>query len=298
MILKVSHLNKEIKKRQILKDISFTVDDNEVVGFIGPNGAGKSTTLKCICGLYLPTSGAIEINGCDMAKDRQNALQNLGISIETPALYPDMSGYDHFKIVASWHKLGKERIDEMVAFSGLLDRDLKRAVGHYSMGMKQRLILAMAMMHKPRLLILDEPTNGLDPQAVFELREKLLEIKREGSSILFSSHQLSEMEKVADRAIFIRDGQLIDGISMDQIRSKERYLMKLEPRERAISVIEVLEGIHVLKPDEEGNLLIELDEGQNLSALLEALLANKIEIMQIRQAQMDLEDYYKQLYGE
>lgn len=297
MILEVNHLSKKIKKKNILNDISFNVGDNEIVGFIGPNGAGKSTTLKCICGLYIPTSGSINIAGYDLSKDRQNALSKLGVSIETPALYPDLNGHDHFKIVASWRKLSKERILEMERFSGLSDYSLKQAVGHYSMGMKQRLILSMAMMHQPRLLILDEPTNGLDPQAVFELREKLLEIKQEGASILFSSHQLSEMEKIADRAIFIKDGQMIDAIPMSQIKSKLRYTLKLEPIDSARLVINVMDHVQIIETNED-NVLIEVDEEAGLSLLLEALVINKIKINRIQQSQMDLEDYYKQLYGE
>lgn len=298
MILEINHLDKIIKKKQILNDVSFNVGDNEIVGFIGPNGAGKSTTLKCICGLYLPTSGTIKINGYDMAKERSNALNNLGISIETPALYPDLSGHDHFRIIAAWRKLKKERIDEMEKFSGLSDYDLKRSVGHYSMGMKQRLILSMAMMHKPRLLILDEPTNGLDPQAVFELREKLLEIKKEGASILFSSHQLSEMEKIADRAVFIKNGQMIDAIPMNAIKSKQRYYLKLEPKEVAIKLIKCMEMIKMLNEDECQDIIIEIDDEQVLSLLMENLVKNRIYIRQIKQSQLDLEDYYKQLYGE
>lgn len=297
MILEVNHLSKKIKKKNILNDISFNVGDNEIVGFIGPNGAGKSTTLKCICGLYIPTSGSINIAGYDLSKDRQNALSKLGVSIETPALYPDLNGHDHFKIVSSWRKLSKERILEMERFSGLSDYSLKQAVGHYSMGMKQRLILSMAMMHQPRLLILDEPTNGLDPQAVFELREKLLEIKQEGASILFSSHQLSEMEKIADRAIFIKDGQMIDAIPMSQIKSKLRYTLKLEPIDSARLVINVMDHVQIIETNED-NVLIEVDEEAGLSLLLEALVINKIKINRIQQSQMDLEDYYKQLYGE
>ena len=170
MVLMVNGLFKSINKVNILKDISFSINENEILGLIGPNGSGKSTIMKCIAGLYHPTSGKITINGYDIDKDRVNALSNMGVSIEYPALYPNLTGKDHFKMVAKWKKLDKSRIKEMEDFSGLND-ELKKEVRHYSMGMKQRLILSLAMMTKPKLLILDEPTNGLDPQAIIDLRK-------------------------------------------------------------------------------------------------------------------------------
>ena len=204
MVLMVNELFKSINKVNILKDISFSINENEILGLIGPNGSGKSTIMKCIAGLYHPTSGEITINGYDIDKDRVNALSNMGVSIEYPALYPNLTGKDHFKMVAKWKKLDKSRIKEMEDFSGL-NSELKKEVRHYSMGMKQRLILSLAMMTKPKLLILDEPTNGLDPQAIIDLRKKLLDIRNDGTSILLSSHQLSEVDKLVDRIIFIKE---------------------------------------------------------------------------------------------
>ena len=154
MILMVNGLCKSINKVNILKDISFSINENEILGLIGPNGSGKSTIMKCIAGLYHPTSGEITINGYDIDKDRVNALSNMGVSIEYPAFYPNLTGKDHFKMVAKWKKLDKSRIKEMEDFSGL-NSGLKKEVRHYSMGMKQRLTLSLAMMTKPKLLILD-----------------------------------------------------------------------------------------------------------------------------------------------
>ena len=189
MLLMVNGLCKSINKVNILKDISFSINENEILGLIGPNGSGKSTIMKCIAGLYHPTSGEITINGYDIDKDMED-------------------------------------------FSGLND-ELKKEVRHYSMGMKQRLILSLAMMTKPKLLILDEPTNGLDPQAIIDLRKKLLDIRNDGTSILLSSHQLSEVDKLVDRIIFIKDGQLIAHKTIDELHQKHILCIKTSDNQYA-----------------------------------------------------------------
>lgn len=297
MILEVDNLYKKIGKKEILHGISFNVGENEIVGIIGPNGSGKSTTLKCIASLYFPTSGQIKLAGYDVVKERAKALSALGISIEAPALYPDLSGHDHFKIVAAWHGLGKERIKEMEKFSGINELSLKQKVNHYSMGMKQRLILSLSMMANPRLLILDEPTNGLDPQAIFELREKLLEIKRNGSSILFSSHQLSEMEKVIDRAVFIKDGRLIDEITIDQLsKLNHRYQMSFKDIKKAEAVLAEIDYVKVMEQFG-SDVILEVESEEQFASLMMKLSEKQVMVLSIKQCQMDLEDYYKKLYG-
>jgi len=170
-ILSVKGLKKSFGKNQILKGINFTVGEKEIVGFLGPNGSGKSTTIKCITGLYQMTEGEIKICDYDITKERTKALSMLGASIESPALYPQLTGMEHLKMMGKWRKVSPERIREMAEYTGI-GHNLNRRAGNYSMGMKMRLMLAMTMMAKPSLIILDEPTNGLDPQAVFELREK------------------------------------------------------------------------------------------------------------------------------
>ena len=208
MILSLENVSYKYAVTPILSHVNFVVNENDKWGIVGLNGAGKSTIMKCITGLYHMNEGKITICGHDLKSDSSNALKNIGVSIEYPSLYPELSGHEHFKIMANWKHLDSKRIEEMEQFSDLKD-GLYRATEHYSMGMKQRLVLALAMMSKPKLLIIDEPTNGLDPQAIFDLRNKLLTIRNEGTSILLSSHQLSELDKLADRALFIKSGKLI-----------------------------------------------------------------------------------------
>lgn len=290
-MLIVNNLCKTINKVNILKNISFEIDENEILGFIGPNGSGKSTTMKCIAGLYHPTSGSIFINGYDISQQREETLSQIGASIESPALYPYLTGEEHFKLVAKWKGLNKTRINEMESFSGLKS-DLKKEVRYYSMGMKQRLILSLAMMSKPKILILDEPTNGLDPQAIFELRNKLLDIKNEGTSILLSSHQLSEVDKLVDRIIFIKDGELIGEKTIDELHEKHiSYILKTSDD---LSSKNLLKDYQILYDGE--CITIKCKSEIEFSNAISSLVNNNIAIYKITESIQDLETYYQNLY--
>ena len=174
-LVEVFQLNKSYGKHHVLKDVSFSIYENEIVGFIGPNGAGKSTTMKCMVGLVIKDSGTINIAGHDIEKEREKLLECTSSLIESPGLYPNMSGYDHLVLIAKLRKVSKERLNEMIEFTRLGSM-LKMDTSKYSMGMKQRLALAIALMSRPKLLILDEPSNGLDPRGIIELRLTLKEL--------------------------------------------------------------------------------------------------------------------------
>ena len=204
-VLQVEDIEKSKKRKKILKGLSFSVGEREIVGLLGPNGSGKSTTIKCISGLYRTDRGRIRICGNDIKSNRLEALKQIGIAMEVPALYPELSGIQNLRMAATARKVPKERVEELAVFTDLGDRVLDRT-GTYSMGMKMRLNLAIAIVDQPKLVILDEPTNGLDPEAVFRLRREIEEIRQRGSAVLISSHQLSEMEKIADRIVAIDDG--------------------------------------------------------------------------------------------
>lgn len=204
-VLQVEDIEKSKKRKKILKGLSFSVGEQEIVGLLGPNGSGKSTTIKCISGLYRTDRGRIRICGNDIKSNRLEALKQIGIAMEVPALYPELSGIQNLRMAATARKVPKERVEELAVFTDLGDRLLDRT-GTYSMGMKMRLNLAIAIVDQPKLVILDEPTNGLDPEAVFRLRREIEEIRQRGSAVLISSHQLSEMEKIADRIVAIDDG--------------------------------------------------------------------------------------------
>ena len=298
-ILKVEHLKKSFRKESIIPDLSFIVKEQEIVGFLGPNGSGKSTTLKCICGLYRTNGGHIEINGHSIVKERQKALAHMGVSIEHPTLYPELSGLEHLKMMANWRGIDKERIQEMVEFSGL-GIQIKKVTGKYSMGMKMRLMLALSIMHKPKLVILDEPTNGLDPQAVFNLRQQMEFIRQEGSSILFSSHQLGEVEKIVDRVIFINKGnKLYDGPLPEDLLSEAAYSILVHEREEARKHIQNISEVNLL-PEQENDTWIYFTckEEKALGKLLMTLSKENIYVLDIRKEHSDLESYYKKVYGD
>lgn len=209
-ILNVSHLQKTFKQKKVLIDVSFSLKEGEIVGFVGRNGAGKSTTMKCVAGLLYPQGGKIEIGGKDIVKQRESALRRIAAQIEDPALFETMSGRDNLRLFGALNHVKRERIEQMEAFSGLKDA-LKRRVETYSMGMKQRLALSIALLKKPRVLLLDEPMNGLDAQGVQMLRNELRTLARkEKMAILVSSHQLAEIEKICDRIIGLKDGKIYD----------------------------------------------------------------------------------------
>jgi ABC-2 type transport system ATP-binding protein len=211
-ILELQHVSKKIGKKLLINDLSMTVNSGEVFGFLGPNGAGKTTTIRMIVGLMKISSGEILINGISVKENFEKAMAHVGAIVENPEMYKFLSGYDNLKHYArmTGNDVTTERINEVVALVGLKNR-IKDKVKSYSLGMRQRLGLAQALLHNPSLIILDEPTNGLDPAGIRELRDHLRMLaKEEGIAVLVSSHLLSEMELMCDRVAIIQNGKLID----------------------------------------------------------------------------------------
>lgn len=288
--LEVIGLNKSFDKK-ILNDINIKVNYGEIVGFIGPNGAGKSTTLKCITNLIYPDSGEIYIDGYNLKKDRKNALMSQSSLIEEPGLNQNMTGRDNLKIYSALRGISKDRIDKIIEFIGI-GNHIDKNVSSYSLGMKQRLGIGMAILPIPKLLILDEPTNGLDPTYIINLREILKKmVEAEGVSILFSSHQLSEVEKIADRIVCINKGEII--ATPDNLFKEYVYKINLSDMNKGKRL---LEGKENYKLDDNGLISLRIDEGDNLNNYLELFINNDIEIIDVFKDNMDIEDIYKQIY--
>lgn len=209
-LLKIQGLTKTIKKKKILDDISLTVNSGEIVGFLGPNGAGKTTTIKLVMGLFKMTEGEISICGHDIKTDFENAMENVGGIIENPDLYKKLTGRQNLEYFASMYRdVNKDNIDDIIGMVKMGKR-IDDKVKTYSLGMCQRVGIAQALLHNPRLLILDEPTNGLDPIGIKELRDMLKFLSKEvGVGVFISSHLLSEMELMCDRIYIIDDGVII-----------------------------------------------------------------------------------------
>lgn len=219
VVLRVKNLTKKFGNRVAVDNISFDVFEGEIFGFLGPNGAGKTTAIKMITGLSKPDSGNVLICGKSIKTQFEKAILNVGGIIENPEMYKNLSGLENLKYFAGLYKnVDKKRIDEVVEIVGLSDR-IKDKVRTYSLGMKQRLGIAQALLHRPKLLILDEPTNGLDPSGVIEMRRFLKKTAiDEGIGIVISSHNLSEMELMCDSIGIINSGRLEKIRAIDQLK--------------------------------------------------------------------------------
>ena len=205
-VLEVNSLKKKLGKREIIKDISFSIKEGEIFGFLGPNGAGKTTTIRMLVGLIAPNEGDISICGESLLKNKEKALKNVGAVVENPELYKYLSGRENLMQIARIRRVSKEEVEKLIKLVGLEER-INDKVGKYSLGMKQRLGLAAALIGNPKLLILDEPTNGLDPSGILDFREIVKNAAKErGMAVFISSHILSEVQNLCDRVAFINGG--------------------------------------------------------------------------------------------
>ena len=215
VVLEVNHLSKKYGTRAAVDDVSFTLNSGEVVGFLGPNGAGKTTTMRMIAGLISPTGGNVKLLGKSVPSD---ALKHMGAMIEEPSFYPYLSGRDNLRYAAKLHGgISESRIEETLLLTGMKARGADR-VAKYSQGMRQRLGLARALLSSPKLLMLDEPANGLDPEGIAELREVIKSFGDQGITVFVSSHILSEVEKFAPRVLIINKGKLLRDSSTHDLR--------------------------------------------------------------------------------
>jgi ABC-2 type transport system ATP-binding protein len=238
-VLEVTGLKKQIGKHLIIKGIDFQVGAGEVFGFLGPNGAGKTTTIRMLVNLIRPTEGTISICGTDLRKHPEKALAHVGAIVENPELYSYMTGRENLEHFARMFRhVGQERIREVTAIVGL-DKRIDDKVKTYSLGMRQRLGIAQALLGSPRLLILDEPTNGLDPQGIKEMREFIRRLAADGLSVFVSSHLLSEIQLMCDRVAIISHGEVIAVGTVEDllVQSDNRILWQVRPLEQALPIL-------------------------------------------------------------
>ncbi len=230
-VLEVKNLNKFFGKKQVLKDVSFSVSEGEILGFIGPNGAGKTTTIKNILGLQSFNSGEVIINGYDIKKDFSKAIEKVGAIVESPDLYMYLTGRKNLELIANLYKnIPDGRVEDVIELVGLNNR-IDDKVSKYSLGMRQRLGIAAALIQSPNLLILDEPTNGLDPEGIKEIRDLLKKlVRKEKTAVLISSHNLLELETICTDVCIIQKGEIVTINSMKEIKktSRENYLITLD----------------------------------------------------------------------
>lgn len=251
-VLQLRNVSKRIGMKTIIDDLSFDVPRGKVFGFLGPNGAGKTTTIRMIVGLMSMSKGEIFIDGISIKQQFEKAMTKVGAIVENPEMYKFLTGYQNLVHYARMNPgVTRERIDEVVELVGMSNRIHER-VKKYSLGMRQRLGIAQALLHKPSLLILDEPTNGLDPAGIRELRDHLRSLTRmEGISVLVSSHLLSEMELMCDEVAIIQTGKLIDLRSMESAEDAEvslKVTLEVSAVEPAIQALHNLENNLAVQP--------------------------------------------------
>lgn len=228
-ILSVREVTKKVRGRRLLNSISFNIEQGTICGLLGPNGAGKTTLIRLLTGLIQPTHGDVEINGKSIVTNRKQVLLEMGAIVESPIFFPYMSGKANLINLARLHpqlsaKEQKERVEEVLHIVGLKNRANDK-VGTYSLGMKQRLGIAQALLGKPSFLILDEPVNGLDPMGIRELRELIIKMNREyGITMLISSHLLDELQKVCNQIVVIREGELLWTGHKDELARSDQSL--------------------------------------------------------------------------
>jgi ABC-2 type transport system ATP-binding protein len=230
VVLRTRQLSKRYGERLAVDGLNLEVRRGEVFGFLGPNGAGKTTTIRMALGLVTPTAGSVEILGQDVATNRAAILPRVGALIETPALYPYMSGRDNLRAVAAvLGGVAPERIDAVLQLVGLAGRQRDR-VRTYSLGMKQRLGVAIALLTDPALLVLDEPANGLDPAGIVEMRDLMRQLASEGKTVFISSHVLTEVRQICTRVAIINFGRLITETTVDElVGGHGEFAVRLEP---------------------------------------------------------------------
>ena len=287
-ILKVENLCKKIGKREILKNVSFSIHSGDIMAFIGPNGAGKTTTIKCILGLQKITRGKVTINGMDTQKKFVQAIERVGCIVESPDVYLYLTGMENLKLQARMYKnVVVDDILRVVELVGLENR-IHDKVSKYSLGMRQRLGLAIALLHSPNLLLLDEPTNGLDPEGIKDLRILLKRLAKSGVGILISSHNLSELESFCNRVCILSKGSIIEEASIEEIKEadEDKYVLKVHNAKDCKEFLRKEDKIVDSK-----HIEVIRDE-EDIAHFIRLLVQNNIDIYEVKKEDLSLEEAF------
>ncbi|MDF2714067.1 MAG: transporter ATP-binding protein [Paenibacillus sp.] len=299
-VVSLRNVTKRIGRTTIIDNLTFDVPQGEIFGFLGPNGAGKTTTIRMMVGLMSITKGEIVIKSKNIKSEFEQAIRHVGAIVENPEMYKFLSGYHNLIHYARMVPgVTKVRINEVVQLVKLENR-IHDKVRKYSLGMRQRLGVAQALLHRPSLLILDEPTNGLDPAGIRELRDYLRYLTRtEGITVIVSSHLLSEMELMCDRVAILKQGKLVDvKLIQDFIGSNDAaqtFLIEALPVEHALRELRELEGVRAVKAVPEG--LEVITERDYIPGILAHLMRMNVHIYGVRVLRQSLEDRFLEMTG-
>lgn len=299
-VLSVEQVTKTIGKKNIVDSLSFDIHRGEIVGLLGPNGAGKTTTIRMIVGLIEMSHGDVRVKGHSIKSDFVQAIRHIGGIIENPEFYPYMSGYDNLR---QYQRMSDgvtiTRIMEVVKLVGLQDA-IHKKVRAYSLGMRQRLGIAQALLHNPSILILDEPTNGLDPAGIREMRDYLKQIAiNEGIAILVSSHLLSEMELMCSRVVVIQEGKLVTERSIGAKAINEdlsTVSIRVNDVAMAEQTISSLQNITMQSHAEEGTIILQLHE-EDIPPLIQSLCDARVRIYRVEEMKSSLEEEFLKWTG-
>lgn len=290
VVLDIKNIRKKIGHHVIIDDVSLKINQGDILGFIGPNGAGKTTTIKLILGLQDINSGQININGYDLKKEFVKAISNVGAIIENPDLYMYMSGYDNLKIITKLYNIKEDRILEVAKMVGLENR-IHDKVKTYSLGMRQRLGIAQAIIHRPKLLILDEPMNGLDPKGINDLKILLKKLaEKDKMAIIVSSHLLSELENFCNKVCILLAGRIVHNLSMNELKmitEKTNYTLEVS----RVNLYNILNKFEIL---DDHHIKINTTH-DNLTNILKTLLLNDISIYEIKKEIPSLENIFLEI---
>ena len=297
-IIETHDLCKQYGNALRVAHLDLDVPEGSVYGFLGPNGAGKSTTLKMILGLVRPTAGSIRVLGKNMdSKNRLAVLRQVGSLIESPSYYGHLTGEENLRIVQTLRGVPEKNIREVLQIVRL-DGQRGKKVAHYSLGMKQRLGLAAALLGYPKLLILDEPTNGLDPAGIQEMRELICELpERFGMTVVVSSHLLSEIDQMADHVAIIRDGELVFQDTLEALHGRSRHHLALRTTNNAVARAILLEKA-VPCQEEEGYLILPILSDELAGQFTRLLGARNLGVIRLEERQKSLEDIFLELTGK
>lgn len=288
MVLEVKNLNKSYGRKKVLNNVSFKIEAGEILGFIGPNGAGKTTTIKLILGLQLIDSGEVVINGYDIKKDFVKAIEKVGAIVENPDAYMYLTGRKNLELIASLYKdVSKDKVKEIIKLVGL-EKRIDDKVSKYSLGMCQRLGIASALLASPNLLILDEPTNGLDPEGIKELRDLVKRLAKEGVAVLISSHNLAELENFCTNVCIIKNGTVISESKITELKKDNECYYEIE-----VSKVRGLKSI-LQKDDEiiDDNIIHVKSSKKEVAELVKEIVQKGINVYQVKLVEASLEEAF------
>ncbi|MGW6200107.1 ABC transporter ATP-binding protein [Kribbella sp. NPDC055110] len=286
-LVEVSGLTKRYGGTLAVDGVDLNVLPGEVYGFLGPNGAGKTTTLRILTGLIAPTSGSVRVLGGRPGES--DVLGRTGSMIESPAFYPYLSGLDNLRLLAEYAGVSRQRIDEVLELVDLTDR-AKDRFSTYSLGMKQRLGVAAALLKDPELVILDEPTNGLDPAGMRDMRRLIRELGTEGRTVLLSSHLLGEVQQICDRVGIINAGRMVAEHNVEELRGEQELVVRATPREDAQRLLTRFGSVHQY----DDTLRVQVDPAK-AAEVNRALVEAGIEVSELRTGERALEDIFFEL---